>query len=1043
MCFPCLVKGDGFRPEVGDTCPPVAAGFLGSSPFHQFRATIMHWVKIRSIHLCRWCACVLITLVLLCGHLSALDPAHAISQYAHFSWTHQDGQVPGSIFALAQTKDGNLWIGTESGLLRFDGVRFLPWRPPAGQQLSSDYINALAAARDGSLWIGTRVGLSQWKGGKLDNYRTSTGPLGPGVTAVLEDRDGVVWAGVDGFGSGRLCKVEGAQLHCYTTADGFPSLRVHSLFEDRLGNLWVGSLGGLSRWKPGAPRVYPLRESLGAIRSIVEESHGEIWVSTGRENGLQRLEAGRLDAFHFSSPEQNIQASVLLSDRNGGLWIGTFGRGLLHLHEGRIDGFSHADGLSSDIVFGLFEDHEGDVWAATDGGLDRFRDFAVTTISKRQGLSEDTVGSVFATKDGGIWIGTRGGLDRLLDGRITAYGKRDGLPSDNILGIFEEQTGGLWVDTSAGLAYFEHDRFFEVNPPIGPKMRNVIAVTEDSDHNVWFSDAEQGLIRFRDGHFTGVVPWSQFGNSLARALQADPKSKGLWLGLAQGGIAYYKPGHTPRWYTTADGLGRGEVTDLYLAPDSTLWIATEGGLSRLRDGHIATLTVTSGLPCNRIHAMVEDNDGALWLYTACGLVRITRSDLAAWSADPRRKPGVRLFDASDGMRARPISIGYFRRAAKSNDDRLWFAVMDGVVVVDPRHLPQNRVAPPVQIELITADRAVYPIHASLTLPPLTKELQIDYTALSFVAPEKVRFRYRLDGFDNDWKDAGGRRQALYTNLPPRHYQFRVIACNNDGVWNQTGASLAFSLQPALYQTTWFRMLCAAASALLLWSLYRLRLRRIAAQMSLRFEERLSERTRIANELHDTLLQNIAGFALQLDGLSKIVASPGSAKQRLRVLREEAEQWLREARESVWDLRSPTLESLDLLAAVRRIGEQVTAGQPVQFQVIVTGSGRRPPPALEAQLLRIVQEAIRNAVHHGQAKEIMIHLAYLNANVLQVQIRDDGCGFVLEEASRMTGHWGLAAMRERAQKIGAEFNIVTAPGHGSTIDIVVPVKPRPE
>jgi signal transduction histidine kinase len=359
-----------------------------------------------------------------------------------------------------------------------------------------------------------------------------------------------------------------------------------------------------------------------------------------------------------------------------------------------------------------------------------------------------------------------------------------------------------------------------------------------------------------------------------------------------------------------------------------------------------------------------------------------------------------------------------------------------LAVVDPSHLPENRLPPPVQIEQITAGQTTYPIHSHPELPPLTRELQIDYTALSLAAPEKVRFRYRLEGFDREWMDAGGRRQASYTNLPPKHYHFRVIASNNDGVWNETGASVEFSIKPAYYQTTWFRLASIAGFALLLWSLHGLRLRRMAAQLNVRFEERLAERTRIAGEIHDTLLQNISGFALQLDGLSKTVSAP--VRDRLHDLREQAEQCLREAREFVWDLRSPPLQQKDLSAALRGAGEEIIADRPVQFHMTVRGDRRPAPAKLQEQLLRIVQEATRNAVRHGQATQINMDVAYLDADLIRVQMRDDGQGFDLEEASAKLGHWGLTIMRERARQIGAELKISTAPGHGTEIEIVVPV-----
>ncbi len=330
----------------------------------------------------------------------------------------------------------------------------------------------------------------------------------------------------------------------------------------------------------------------------------------------------------------------------------------------------------------------------------------------------------------------------------------------------------------------------------------------------------------------------------------------------------------------------------------------------------------------------------------------------------------------------------------------------------------------------------------MRLPALTRELRIDYTALSFVAPDKVRFRYRLDGFDKEWNDDAGHRQATYTNLPPKHYTFRVIACNNDGVWNDTGASCDFSISPALYQTNWFRFLCLCGFSLLLRSFHLLRLRRMEAVINLRHQERLAERTRIAREMHDTLLQNICGFALQLDGLAKMTTIPASARDHLHEIRRDAELCLREAREFVWELRLPTLEERDLPEALREAGEQIVTGGPVQFHTTVRGSRRPASAELQQHLLRIVQEATRNAVRYSGAKEIEMHIAYLDTDWIRVKLRDDGCGFDLEQAGLELGHWGLKTMRERAQQIGAELKISSTPGHGTELEIVAPITGAP-
>jgi len=971
--------------------------------------------------------------LLFVGQLHALDPARRVTQYAHSAWTRQS-RLPGPVSAVAQTPNGRLWIGTQLGLLEFDGSQFLPWRPPPGQRLASDYVNALTTAPDGSLWIGTREGVSHWKGNAVQNYRTRISPVGPGVTTIMVDRAGTVWVGTAGYRLGGLCRVDGNLLHCFSAADGLPGTGVLSTLEDRSGNLWVGGIG-FRRWKTGSLGAGPLYEPTNMIYSMVEDHGGEIWVSTQTAGVLKHVVNGKLMSYPIPAAGPKAQPGALLADRDGGMWIGTQGEGLLHLYEGRLDRFTQSDGLSDDFVRGLFEDHEGNVWAATNGGLDRFRDFPVTRITRREGLSENSAGSVFPSKDGGIWIGTDGGLNHIGKGKIATYSRRDGLPSSRITAVFEEKGGRLWVDSMNGLTYLKQGRFLLPENPLARKIQAFTGAAEDAD-GLWFTDLEHGLMRVRNTQIVEVVPWSQFGNQRAAALEAALDSGGLWLGFIEGGIAYYKPGLPIRWYTAANGLGRGGVMDLHRAQDGALWIATQGGLSQLLNGRLATLTTANGLPCDPIHTIVEDNCGALWLNSACGLVRISSSEVSRWSANPKGKIAARLYSADDGMQVRPTPSGYFRRAAKSNDGRLWFAVLDGVAVVDPAHLPENRLPPPVEIRQITAGHTDYPIQAHVQLPAHTRELQIDYTAQSFAAPEKVRFRYRLEGYDKDWIDAGARRQAVYTNLPAANYQFRVIACNNDGVWNEAGAAWEFSIKAPVYQTNWFRFLCSVAFGILLWSLNVLRLRRTAAQINVRFEERFAERTRIAGEMHDTLLQDISGFALQLEGLSKTVSSPD--KERVRDIRKQAEQCLREAREFLWDLRAPTIEEKDLLSALREAGEGILTGKPVKFHVTATGNRRPAPLKLQQQLFRIVQEATRNAVRHGEAKEIVMEIDYLDSDLLRVQMRDDGHGFDLETALRKLGHWGLTTMQERARQLGGELKISTAPGHGTHIEVLVPI-----
>jgi ligand-binding sensor domain-containing protein/signal transduction histidine kinase len=968
--------------------------------------------------------------------LTALEPSDAITQYSHAAWTLQEGKLPGAALALTQTVEGTLWIGTESGLLRFDGVSFSRWYPPADGRFPIEYVQALAPGRDGSLWIGTLDGLAHLKDGKVRYYFTRQSSTDPVISAILLDGHNTLWIAKAGFRSGGLCRVETDVLHCFDSAQGLPNGAIVSLLEDRLGNLWFGGVGGLYRWNGDAAQIYPLQDPTATISSIAQGEDNEIIAANGL-NPLKHVVGSRLGNYGIQPESPGVETRVLLTDSDGALWIGTSSQGLLHVYKGHVDRYNHADGLSSDTVLVLFEDREHNIWVGTDRGIDRFRALPVVNLSKREGLSRDTAGSVFASKDGSVWVGTSAGLNRVRNHSVTVYNSRDGLPSNAIQAIMEDHSGGLWVGTTAGLAYSRNSRFHPVDLPNGAKIRSLAAGAEEPDGTLWLSDAEHGLVQLRDGHIERLLPWSLFENKQAYALTEDPKGNGLWLGFRQGGIAYYTAGKITRRYGASDGLAPGAITDLHLDKAGALWIATEGGLSRLRAGQIRTLTSANGLGCDRIHTLIEDDDEALWLNTACGLIRIAREDLSAWLGNPRGQLKTKLFGPAEGMRVRTAPGGYSRRSAKSADGRLWFPVLDAVAVVDPRHLPENRLAPPVQIEQLMVDRKPYAIHPGLMLPPLTRDLQIDYTAFSFAAPEQVRFRYKLEGYDNDWSATTSLRQAQYTNLAPRNYRFRVLAANNDGVWNEVGASIEFGIRPTFYQTTWFKWSSFAAFGGLLWMSYRLRVRHVAAQISLRFEERLSERTRISRELHDTLLQNITGFALQLGGLSKTVTAPESAKERLVDLRRQAEQWLREARDSVWDLRAPVSEGQDFLESMRIVGQQLTAGKQIRFHIAVSGAGREASITVRKNLLRIVQEATRNAIQHGGARQIDVRISYLNPDGIRLQICDDGCGFNLEEASHRLGHFGLATMRERAERVGGDLKMTSAPGQGAEIEVVVP------
>jgi signal transduction histidine kinase/ligand-binding sensor domain-containing protein len=954
---------------------------------------------------------------------------------------------------MAQTPDGYLWFGTEFGLVRFDGVRKVVWQPPAGQQLPDKGAYSLLVTRDGTLWIGTFSGLATWDGAKLTRYPELDGRF---VTSMLEDREGTVWAGLLGnradTPTGQLCAIRSGHAQCYLNEGAFGGF-VWGLSEDSSGALWAGAESGLWRWKPGTPKRYPMPQM--RISDLTRGDDRGLLVAVNGA-GLQQFTGDRVESYPIRDAidpkkvlrDYDVDSNKLLRDRNGGLWIGTVQRGLIHVQNGRADVFRESDGLSGDIVMSLFEDREGNIWVATTGGIDRFRELPVTAISAKQGLSGDLANAVVAGADGSIWMATDGGVTRWKDGHVTIFRKADGLPDDSAQSLFQDDQGQIWVFTRRGLAYLRNDRFIAVS---GVPSTEVYSITGDKAGNLWLS-GNRGLSHLLGGRLVEHFPWSVLGrHQQAKVIVFDRERGGIWLSFwTDGGVEYFKDGQVRASYTAADGLGKGHVPGLRFDRDGALWAATEdGGLSRIKDGHIATMTTGNGLPCNTIHWSIEDNDLSLWLYTACGLVRIARAELDVWIADPTRRIDTTVFDAADGVMLHSVAPGSFGPPfAKANDGKLWLLIAQGIGTVDPHHLPFNKVPPPVHIEQITADGKSYwqdlpgQARSKVHLPPRIRDLAIDYTALSLTAPEKTHFKYKLEGQDQDWKEVVNDRQAQYTNLPPGRYRFRVIASNNSGVWNEQGDTLEFSVDPAYYQTNWFRALCAALFLALVWAAHQWRVRQLHHEFDMTLEARVGERTRIARELHDTLLQSAHGVLLRFQTVSELLPErPMEAKERLDNAIEQTADFITEARDEVQGLRDSTVQSNDLAMAIRTLGEELTTDSTDHrpaFRVAVEGEARNLHPILRDEIYKIAAEALRNAFRHSQARQIEVEIRYDNEQ-FRLRVRDDGEGIdpAILSSQSSKGHYGLPGMRERATLIGGKLVVWSEVDAGTEVELRVP------
>jgi len=573
----------------------------------------------------------------------------------------------------------------------------------------------------------------------------------------------------------------------------------------------------------------------------------------------------------------------------------------------------------------------------------------------------------------------------------------------------------------------------------------VSSVAQDRQGNLWIANQNQGFLRLSKDGTVQQISWASIGHKGgAQSLAADRSTDGLWLGFDGGGVAYFSDGQIKETYGPAEGLGSGRVTALHIETDDTVWAATEGGLSRIKNGRVLTLTSKNGLPCDAVHWITQDENDSFWLLMTCGLVRIVPTELHVWATDSQRKVKTTVFDSSDGVSNEPISFRAGSQVTRSPDGKMWFQGFGGASVIDPQQLPSNKITPPVRIERITANDKTYDASNGLRLPPRVRDLKIDYTALSFVAPEKVQFRYQLEGQDRNWREVANDREVQYSNLAPGNYVFRVIACNNSGIWNEAGDKLEFSIAPMYYQTNWFRALCVAAVLVLVWGLYRLRLYQLQRRFNAGLEARVSERTRIARELHDTLLQSLHGLMFQFQAARNMLPRrPDEAAQVMDSAIGATEQTITDSRSAIQHLRSEQPGEGDLGQSLTATGQELARsananGNGPVFRLTVEGERRALTALPRDEVYRITREILRNAFQHAQASRIEVEIRY-DDRELRVRIRDDGKGMdpqVLKTGGS-AGHWGLRGVRERAQQIGARLDFWSEAGAGTEVELTAP------
>jgi ligand-binding sensor domain-containing protein/signal transduction histidine kinase/CheY-like chemotaxis protein len=806
-----------------------------------------------------------ILLALLTLPVYSLDPRRAVTQYTHDRWGYEQGLPQNSVNTIIQTADGYLWLGTQEGVIRFDGVDFTVYDRGKVKSMRSNHVTVLYEDRRGTLWIGTDGGgLTRMKNGGFKTFGKEQGLSDNIVGSICQDHKGNLWIATDKG----LNLMKGESFTVFSTKEGLPHDTVGAVYEDRQKNLWIGTNEGLCRLENGTFHIScTTKEGLShnIVTCIIEDRRGLLWIGT--TSGLNRLnrENGKITSFTTKQGLPNDYIRSIAEDRDGNLWVCTNGglsRPEMDPANGgvRFNNYTEKHGLSYNYVETAYEDREGSLWIGTDGGgLNRLRDGKVTVFSTETGLSNDMAIAILEDRREGMWIGTAGGGLNLLDRKnnsITVFSRQQGLTDNNINSIFETPEGNLWLGTEGGLFHLDRQsgKFTRYTTEQGLSHNSVWSVYEDSFKNLWVGTSKKGMNRLdlkkKNGKFTAYTTEEGLSNNLVRAFLEDRRGK-LWI-CTDGGLNCLdlkKKEMTFDIYTTAQGLTNDIAMTLYEDRQGVRWSGTDLGLNRMKEGKISGITSRDGLFQDSIFQVLEDDFNNLWMSSNKGIFRVGKQELNDFFDGNRSSVTSVVYNEKDGMKSRECNGGTQPAGWKSRDGKLWFPTIKGVVMIDPADKRSNTLEAPVHIEKITVNSrpVTLPSSASVldgetfTLNPDSKQVNIHFTGLSFLAPQDVRFKYKLEGYDQEWIDIGSRRTAYYTEIPPGNYTFRVIACNNDGVWNETGASVFFYKKPYFHQTVWFYAAIGLVLLAAAFGIYRLRVRQLTHR-KIELESLVEERT---------------------------------------------------------------------------------------------------------------------------------------------------------------------------------------------------------
>ncbi|MEP7340240.1 MAG: two-component regulator propeller domain-containing protein [Acidobacteriota bacterium] len=983
----------------------------------------------------RWLA------ALLFGALAGgLFPMVARAQYRFDNWTTDNGLPQNSVLAMTQTRDGYLWLATLDGLVRFDGVRFSVFNKRNTPQLPSNRLRALHCTADGALWIGTDQGLLRLQEGRFTTFSTSDG-LPSNQIEDLQD---------DGRG-GLLVRTQGGYAHWRSgrfvaDAEAAGEDRVRLLLA-RDGTRWMLDQHGLHA--TGADRAwdYPLRLMPNSIRHarLYEDRRGALWICA--PDGLFRVEGKQITPYSAAAGLPPSRVTAILEDRKGNLWLGTLLDGLAVFRDGRFTRYQTTDGLASNPITKLYEDREGSLWVGTaSAGFTRVTPAFIQVYSTPEGLGGSLVSSILEDRQGAVWLGLGGGLTKWANGRFTNYTRAQGLPFDSIITFYEDHAGRLWLGGGQGLCQFQNGHFGPLLEPL--KGSRISAIVEDQQGALWVgTEYGSGLAKVEGEQVSFYTTRDGLPDNRVMVLHIDRQGR-LWLGT-EGGLGLYEQGRFTS-YTVKDGLTSNRIWALHEDEEGQLWIGTlEGGLCRFKEGRFNCITPAQGLFDQNVFQIVDDALGNFWLGCHRGLYRVSKEQLNAVAAGRREALTCAAYGRQDGLRNTGMNGGHNNVGLRLRDGRLLFATGDGVALVDPRQVSFNPNPPYVVIEAVKIDNAETAGGVEVRIQPGQANLEIRYTGLSFIKPEQLHFRYKLVGQDQNWIEAGARRTANYSYLPPGGYTFQVLAANSDGVWNNQGAQLQVVVLPAFYQTWWFRALALLALLGLAFTAYRWRIRQLRReqQKQVAFSRQLieaheSERGRLAGELHDSLGQDllvIKNWALV--GLTT-TEEDNSAREMLSEIAEATSHAIEDCREISHNLRPLQLDFVGLTEALRGMINRVANSSSLRIEAHLDDLTGVLPKEAEINLYRIVQESLNNIVKHARASRVKIAVrrelapARKGASRITVRIEDDGRGFDPAALANGKRGLGLSSITERTRMLGGEVVIDSAPGRGTSVTVTI-------